>query len=651
MTRHVLLLLLLACVASFGTGVSPTAYAARRSNVAPQMEIGVNLPGISDWSATPVYVDLVRQGRRFGTPDTPWDEAATLGADGWPIGDFGIFLMTGQSAVSGTGGTYKVSFEGQAAVEVVASNAMLANQIHDEASNRTSLDVIMAEGADQLVLKFTQTRGGIKNLRVIRPGYGADDPPLFTKPFLNHIARFRTLRFMDWLCTNFDSGRGTWESRATSETVHHASTLGMPWEHVIALANEADKDIWINIPVRADDDYVRQLARLLKSTLRPELRVYVEYSNELWNGNFPQYAVNIDMAKAEVQADPQSPLAYDAATDPNTLSLRRAAKRLKEIGDVFRVEYGEAAMMSTIRPVLGGQIVQPYVTEVGLAFLDAVYGPPSRYVYAMAGAPYFNLGPWQTADGLSTGQVLQAMDESLANLATANAFEKNRALASWYGLRWFAYEGGPDTFGAGSIAAKAAANMDPRIERLCLRYLHAWSEAGGEQFIWYTAGAGQWNSPYGAWELTVDLAVTDAPKMRCLTKALAGQRAVTRGRNAVPGGFDATAYLGGPSPNGETVVRYLHPGSYVEYLIHADREGVFALTLTTEAADSGNTVDIAVNTKPVASGVALSVTGWGTPAAQPAIPVRLERGFSTLRLTTRTETTGYGLRRIEFGAP
>jgi hypothetical protein len=307
--------------------------------------------------------------------------------------------------------------------------------------------------------------------------------------------------------------------------------------------------------------------------------------------------------------------------------------------------------MSTIRPVLGGQVVQPYVTEVGLAFLDAVYGPPSRYVYAMAGAPYFNLGSRQTADGLSTGQVLQAMDESLANLATANAFEKNRALASWYGLRWFTYEGGPDTFGAGSIAAKAAANMDPRIERLCLRYLRTWSEAGGDLFMWYTAGAGQWNSPYGAWELTVDLAVTGAPKLRCLDKALAGQRATARGRNAVPGGFDATAYLGGPPPGGETVVRYLHPGSYVEYLIHADRAGVFALTLTTEAADSGNTVDIAVNTTPVASGVALAVTGWGMPTAQASIPIRLERGFSTLRLTTRTETTGYGLRRIEFGAP
>src|SRR5512140_620932 len=108
MTRRIALLLLLACAVSFGAGGSPTAQAARRSIGLPTMEIGVNLPGISDWSATPVYVDLVRQGRRFGSPETPWDEAATLGADGWPSGDFGIFLMTGQSALCGTAGTYRV---------------------------------------------------------------------------------------------------------------------------------------------------------------------------------------------------------------------------------------------------------------------------------------------------------------------------------------------------------------------------------------------------------------------------------------------------------------------------------------------------------------------------------------------------------------
>ena len=610
--------------------------------------LGATLPPIADWSATPVYVDLVRQARRFGTPDAPWDEAATLGPDGWPIGDFGVFLMTGQSRLSGTAGRYKVAFRGRAVVGVVASNAVVANQVHDSARNRTTLDVVLADGADQLALKFTQTQGGIKDLTVLRPGYDPDDPPLFTRAFLDHIARFGTLRFMDWLATNTDSGSGAWDARPTPEKVRHASKAGVPWEHVIALANQTGKDIWINVPARADDGYVRELARLLKATLRPDLRIYVEYSNEVWNGQFPQFALNLALARADVQADPRSVLAYDGTTNVQRLAFRRVALRLKQIGDIFRAEYGEAAMLTTIRPVLSGQIVQPYVTEIGLAFVDAVYGPPARYFYAIAGAPYFNLGALQTAEGLTTDQVLQAMEGSIAGLAAVNAFEKNRGLATWYGLRWIAYEGGADTFGAGSLAAKAAAGMDPRMEGLCLRYLQAWNEAGGDLFMWYTAGAGQWTSPYGTFELTTDLAVSDAPKIRCLDKALAAQPAVTRGRNAVPGSFPASSWLGNAQANAATTVRYLHPGRHVDYLVHADRAGAYALTLTAEVGAPGNAVDVAVNGKRAANHVALAVTGWGTPLAQPPIPVNLDRGFNTLRLTTRTATTGYALHRLEL---
>lgn len=61
-----------------------------------QPAIGANLPAITDYARTPVYADLMHQARRFGTAATPWDERALLGDDGWPVGDFGVFLMTGK---------------------------------------------------------------------------------------------------------------------------------------------------------------------------------------------------------------------------------------------------------------------------------------------------------------------------------------------------------------------------------------------------------------------------------------------------------------------------------------------------------------------------------------------------------------------------
>ena len=57
---------------------------------------------------------------------------------------------------------------------------------------------------------------------------------------------------------------------------------------MIELCNKLDADMWVNIPHLATDDYVNQLADLIKTNLDADLRVWVELSNELWNGQFSQ---------------------------------------------------------------------------------------------------------------------------------------------------------------------------------------------------------------------------------------------------------------------------------------------------------------------------------------------------------------------------
>jgi hypothetical protein len=207
-------------------------------------------------------VDLVHQARRFGSPEAPWDEAALLGDDGWPVGDFGLFLATRQAETSHFPGTYRVRFHGKATVTAVASRASIGAAIFDAIENVTTVEVTVPDGGNQLALAFTGTGPGIKDLRVIRPGYDPVEPPLFTREFLEHIAPFKTLRLMDWLRTNNNPVRH-WAERSTPAATHYNSPQGMPWEYVTALARETGQDLWINIPAQADDDYVRQLAGLL----------------------------------------------------------------------------------------------------------------------------------------------------------------------------------------------------------------------------------------------------------------------------------------------------------------------------------------------------------------------------------------------------
>ncbi|OGB71068.1 MAG: hypothetical protein A2486_08120 [Burkholderiales bacterium RIFOXYC12_FULL_65_23] len=649
-----------AAVAAQCTGQTPAirllqyqiSVAAQASMPVPADYLGANLPNITDYAYTPVYVDLVKQARAFGPTDRPWGGATDVvpvGSDGWPTGDFGLFLM----AVPGLEGTYKLSFTGQASVSLNASyNTRVENLRYDATLNRTTADVVRGPNADnpsgaQMVLIFKNTGTGIKDLKVVRPGYDAFNPPLFTNEFIDHIARFKVLRFMEWLRTNNNSST-SWATRAPLNR-HHMSAAGVPWEHVIALANQTQKDIWINIPVAADDDYVLQLAGLLKSMLNGSSKIYVEYSNELWNSQFKQFGTNRDLATQELYDNPKSVLAYDGKTHVDVIGYRRIAKRGKEISDIFRSVYGDAAMMTTVRPVFASQVVQNYVAQLGLAFIDAVYGPSSRYFYAFAGAPYFNLGSLQQVDGLSADTVLQALDDSVTALPKQAYFEKNVAFASWYGLPFFAYEAGADTFGPGSIAAKKAASLDPRMLDLCKRYLSTWYAGGGQMLMWYTAGASNWDTQYGTWGLTTDLALTDTPKTQCIDQTRNGLLPPVKARNQVPGSFDALAYVENFEPYAERSkdqIRYLHPESSVDYLIYAPQAGSYGLVITAEAGRSGNLIDVMVNSKTVAPAFELRAGGFGVQLDNSPIAINLSQGFSTLRIKTKVENGGFGLTRF-----
>jgi hypothetical protein len=67
---------------------------------------------------------------------------------------------------------------------------------------------------------------------------------------------------------------------------------------MLELANTLGADPWFSMPHMADDSYVRQFAKLVNEGLDADLRVYVEYSNEVWNWQFEQAAWADTQAKA-----------------------------------------------------------------------------------------------------------------------------------------------------------------------------------------------------------------------------------------------------------------------------------------------------------------------------------------------------------------
>src|SRR5690349_20064804 len=89
---------------------------------AERIPLGIHLELNRDWSRSFMFVDAMKSARQFGTPNAPWDEAAKVGPDGWPIEDFGAVIITMVPPASPVqdfpdiSGTYHLTAKGKAVV-------------------------------------------------------------------------------------------------------------------------------------------------------------------------------------------------------------------------------------------------------------------------------------------------------------------------------------------------------------------------------------------------------------------------------------------------------------------------------------------------------------------------------------------------------
>lgn len=61
---------------------------------------------------------------------------------------------------------------------------------------------------------------------------------------------------------------------------------GLPYEVIVALINHTEANVWVNIPHNASIDYVTDISKYFKETINPDSTIFIELSNEVWNGGF-----------------------------------------------------------------------------------------------------------------------------------------------------------------------------------------------------------------------------------------------------------------------------------------------------------------------------------------------------------------------------
>lgn len=328
----------------------------------------------------------------------------------------------------------------------------------------------------------------------------------FTKSFIDQLSQFSIWRPMDLTKTN-GSKQVEWADRPLpTDEAPVWFEKGWPWETIIDAANVAGVNPWICIPHAASDDYVRQLGELFAARLRPELRLYVEYTNEHWNtgGAFDQSRW----------------ISENLATDGSRLSRSFAyGKRAAEVWNIF-----EATGADSLR-VLAGQATASNIIEhalEGAATVDG-WGPDVISI-----AAYFNPGKEELYNSyLANGRNLSKEETlELCNQSTAKRsflWERHAEIAEREHADLIAYEGGQHIVAAFGdekkdkeyVAWLAEVNRDPEVIEPAYQYLvREWEGAGGKGLCYFQRLAGP--TEFGSWGHQEFAGDTDNPKWRAV---------------------------------------------------------------------------------------------------------------------------------------
>jgi hypothetical protein len=333
-------------------------------------------------------------------------------------------------------------------------------------------------------------RDGRENVR-------GDNP--WNSKFIKQLEPYTLLRFMDWGKVN-NAERTSFDQRKLPDNPDQSPIVAYEW--MIDLCNRTGKDMWVCIPHQADYAYSTQLAELIAEQLDPTLALYVEYSNETWNGMFKQFHYCIEQGQRlnlpGVGMKPGENKWYVGWAYHVYAAVRHFER--------FDAVFADAPEGRLIK-VLAGFAGNPACTEHHLAVLEhEAVNPNGVEIDAYALAPYFG----HEIDG-AREDVFAALRTDLHERVVPK-MQKHRAYIDAHGgLSLIAYEGGQHVHQNADRV-----NYAPPMYDLYREYLNTMAQYFDGVFAHYVhVGANPPRHMWGALRYTGQ-SPADAPKYRAL---------------------------------------------------------------------------------------------------------------------------------------
>lgn len=477
-----------------GSGGGPT----------PQPRMGMNLGGAG---AAEPFADLFRIAGAWISqrPGTPWNSgpALDLDAHGWVKSlEPGCYVQAELGVFSGGGhypsGQYTILYDGEGTFAFWPTS--VASIVDASQPGRIVLQV---NATDPFFLQINSINPANypRNIRVILPGYESTwQTNPWRSDFLQRWAGVACFRFMDWQWTN-NSTVLHWNDRPTPDDATNAIHHGTPLETMIDLCNRQHANPWFCMPHQADDDYVQQFATMVKNNLDPTLKVYIEYSNEVWNSGFTQHTYAMQKAD-ELNLGEQTRLWEGACI--------YYAQRSVQIFKIWEQVFGGKDRLVRVLAWQAAADANYWLDTLLLA------GTQPGDVDALAVAPYmaFNIPATSSdpnspgADVVATWTVDQVLDfvEQHSLPDSISWMNNTKGVANKYGIQLIAYEAGQHLVGVGGGENNTTvtnllheANAHSRMGTLYTSYFAAWQTAGGDLMCIF-ADMNPW-SKWGSWGL------------------------------------------------------------------------------------------------------------------------------------------------------
>jgi hypothetical protein len=485
-----------------GATLGPPASAQRnpRDVPKPRPRMGVNLAGLNYWNTELPFTDLMRMSGewqlwRAGAPQPVKDAKPDVDARGWlrslPEGLVAMLPLAAQSHLPDSGrAPWVVRFEGRGEIDFDG-----ALRIVQRAPGRLECESVAQNPLPDpsLWLRITRTDPGdpLRSIRVFKPGTeGQPASNVWDAAFVARWSGWAALRTMDLTATN-NSRIARWSERPLPDDRTFAP-MGLPLELLADLANRCQSAPWLCMPHRADDDYLRRAASLLRERLDERLDVWVEHSNEVWNPDFEQSAYAT-----------QQGLAQGLGKDASTALWRWHANRSREIFAIWSQPFAGSARL---KRVLGTQSGNAWGTQ------QLLRDPVVETTDALGVSAYLGLTPRGDSDPSAAKvarwpleRVFEHFEEEL------DAFEERlteqRRWCARYGLLLAGYEAGQHAVGVGEVALRddalvrlfTQANRDERMGVIYRRLFDRWEDADGD-LLCHFSGVGA-SSRWGHWGL------------------------------------------------------------------------------------------------------------------------------------------------------